>query len=135
MDEAPTAFYHPVPDYLQKATEQLQAYFQGQTLDFQLPLNYKQGTPFQQEVWQALLDIPYGQTRSYLQIAQQVGNPKAIRAVGAAIGQNPLAIVVPCHRVIGSDGSLVGFAGGLQRKKFLLDLEQSAKAGKQGSFF
>ena len=83
------------------------------------------GTEFQQQVWQALTRIPYGQTRSYADIADTIGNPKAVRAVGAANGRNPLAIIVPCHRVIGRDGSLTGYAGGLAIKQFLLNLEQA----------
>ena len=102
--------------------EQLGAYFAKQLRVFTLPLAPR-GTPFQLSVWSALRDIPYGDTRSYAQIAQIIGKPEAIRAVGAANGANPLPIVVPCHRVIGSNGSLTGFGGGLPMKRFLLDLE------------
>lgn len=112
---------HPV---LKLASEQLNAYFAGQRQGFDLPLA-PQGTPFQQRVWQALLTIPYGQTRSYADLAAQIGKPQASRAVGAANGRNPLSIVVPCHRVIGKNGSLTGFAGGVACKQKLLDLEQA----------
>jgi methylated-DNA-[protein]-cysteine S-methyltransferase len=102
--------------------EQLTAYFAKQLREFDLPLAPR-GTPFQLDVWRALRAIPYGETRSYSQIAQIIGKPEAIRAVGAANGANPLPIVVPCHRVIGSNGSLTGFGGGLEMKRYLLDLE------------
>ncbi len=110
-------------DLLQSAKEQLEQYFSGQRKIFDLPLN-PQGTNFMKADWKALTDIPYGETRSYKQIAEAIGNPKACRAVGMANNRNPIAIVIPCHRVIGADGSLVGYAGGLHLKKFLLDLEQ-----------
>lgn len=102
--------------------EQLQAYFSGDLTTFSADLA-PSGTPFQCEVWKALQNIPYGETRSYAEIAKTIGNPKAVRAVGAANGRNPIAIIVPCHRVIGSDGSLTGFGGGLPIKQFLLNLE------------
>jgi methylated-DNA-[protein]-cysteine S-methyltransferase len=101
----------------------LQDYFDGARTAFDLPL-HPVGTPFQRDVWNALRAIPYGATASYAQIARQIGKPNAVRAVGAANGRNPLPIVVPCHRVIGSDGSLTGFSGGLPAKRFLLALEQ-----------
>ena len=110
---------HPL---LMAAEEQLQNYFAKKLSKFSLPLDMH-GTLFQQAVWQALLTIPFGETRSYAQIAIQIGNPKAVRAVGAANGKNPLSIIVPCHRVIGSNGSLTGFAGGLEIKTILLNLE------------
>jgi methylated-DNA-[protein]-cysteine S-methyltransferase len=110
---------HPL---LQKAAQQLTQYFEKKRTSFDLPLTFN-GTPFQQAVWQALLNINHGATTSYAQIAHAIGNPKAVRAVGTAIGANPLPIVVPCHRVIGSNGSLCGFAGGLATKKLLLHLE------------
>ncbi len=103
---------------------QLDGYFAGRLRTFDLPLA-PAGTPFQQRVWSALSDIPFGETRSYGQLAKTIGKPSAMRAVGAANGRNPIAIVVPCHRVIGADGSLTGFGGGIERKKFLLSLEQS----------
>lgn len=101
---------------------QLDEYFSGSRKDFELPLA-PQGTPFQTGVWHMLATIPYGQTISYAQLAQRVGKPTAMRAVGAANGRNPLPIVLPCHRVIGADGSLTGFGGGLPIKQFLLQLE------------
>jgi methylated-DNA-[protein]-cysteine S-methyltransferase len=104
------------------AERQLKEYFAGQRKRFDLPLDFH-GTDFQKSVWQALLAIPYGETRSYGQIACQLGNEKAVRAVGAANGKNPIAIIAPCHRVIGASGALTGFAGGLEAKQFLLDLE------------
>ena len=101
---------------------QLEEYFSGKRRNFELNLR-PQGTAFQLSVWNALQRIPYGETRSYMEIADVIGNPKAVRAVGAANGRNPLPIVVPCHRVIGADGSLTGFGGGLSAKRFLLALE------------
>ncbi|MBL0027729.1 MAG: methylated-DNA--[protein]-cysteine S-methyltransferase [Rhodanobacteraceae bacterium] len=101
---------------------QLAAYFAGESQVFNLPLA-PQGTNFQQSVWSALRGIPYGQTCSYRDIAHVIGNPKGVRAVGLANGRNPLPIIVPCHRVIGADGSMTGFGGGLDTKRFLLDLE------------
>ena len=115
-----TVDQHPI---LQVAQAQFQAYFAGQRHTFDLVLQTLWGTPFQRRVWQALTQIPYGQTTTYGQLANGVGNPKAVRAVGAAIGQNPHSIVVPCHRVLGANGSLTGFAGGLDRKQQLLDHE------------
>jgi methylated-DNA-[protein]-cysteine S-methyltransferase len=107
---------------LVEAARQLQAYFSGQLREFQLPLDV-QGTDFQKRVWGQVAAIPYGETRSYLQISTAVGSPRAVRAVGAANGANPVPIVVPCHRVIGAKGSLVGYGGGLALKKRLLELE------------
>lgn len=104
--------------------EQFEAYFAGRLQRFSLPLAAR-GTPFQQSVWQALCEIPYGETTSYLEIAEAIGNPKAMRAVGAANGRNPLSIIVPCHRVIGRSGKLIGYGGGLPIKRWLLALEQS----------
>lgn len=112
-----------VPEELKDASEQLKAYFRGELRQFNLKLE-PQGTAFQQKVWQALQEIPFGTTCSYLQLAQKLGDIKAIRAVAAANGKNPLWVVVPCHRVIGKDGSLTGYAGGLSRKKWLLEHEQ-----------
>ncbi len=107
---------------LRRARRQLDEYFAGRRRGFDLPLS-PQGTPFQQSVWTALASIPYGQTLSYAGLAARVGRPAAMRAVGAANGRNPLPIVLPCHRVIGADGSLTGFGGGLPTKQFLLKLE------------
>lgn len=104
------------------AKQQLEAYLSGQRKTFDLPLN-SQGTEFQKKVWQALMNIPYGQVVSYQTIAEQVGSPKAVRAVGAANGKNPISIIVPCHRVIAKDGKLTGYSGGLARKKWLLAIE------------
>ncbi len=120
---------HPL--FLQTAKE-LDEYFAGQRLTFTVPLDLGYGTAFQQQVWQCLLQIAPGQTTTYGGISQQIGNPKAMRAVGGAVGRNPIGIIVPCHRVIGSDGSLTGYTGGLDRKIALLTLEpdSSQPAGK-----
>ena len=115
-----------IPEVLQEAAYQLNEYFEGKRQRFVLDLN-PQGTDFQKRVWQALLEIPYGKTISYLELSKSLGDVKAIRAVAAANGKNPLWIVVPCHRVIGSDGSLTGYAGGLHRKKWLLAHESPSK--------
>jgi methylated-DNA-[protein]-cysteine S-methyltransferase len=111
---------HPV---LLEAERQLNDYFVGKRKSFSLKLDFK-GTEFQKRVWAALLTIPFGETRSYKQIAEQIKKPKAVRAVGAANGRNPISIVAPCHRVIGSTGNLTGFAGGLEAKALLLALER-----------
>lgn len=111
-----------IPNFLLPAVQQLQAYFMGELKEFDLKLDL-QGTDFQKKVWQALLEIPYGKTISYLELSRKLGDVKAIRAVASANGKNPVWIVVPCHRVIGSDGSLTGYAGGIERKKFLLEHE------------
>lgn len=116
----------PTP-LLAAAAEQLEAYFAGRLDRFDLPVALS-GTPFQGKVWQALRQIPYGETRTYQEIAAAVGNPAACRAVGMANHHNPLAIVVPCHRVIGKNGALTGYAGGLDRKRFLLDLERRRRS-------
>jgi methylated-DNA-[protein]-cysteine S-methyltransferase len=110
---------HPV---LLKAERQLNDYFAGKLKKFSLRFDFA-GTEFQKEVWRALATIPFGETRSYGEIARQIGRPKAVRAVGAANGRNPISIIVPCHRVIGSSGKLTGFAGGLETKAFLLKTE------------
>jgi len=107
---------------LMEAARQLRAYFAGQLREFQLPLDV-QGTEFQERVWSQVAAIPYGETRSYLQISTAIGSPRAVRAVGAANGANPVPIVVPCHRVIGAKGKLVGYGGGLAMKRRLLELE------------
>ena len=111
-----------IPLELQDAVTQLQDYFDGKRTDFDFKLNPK-GTDFQQKVWQELLKIPFGKTMSYMDLSKKLGDVKAIRAVASANGKNPLWIVVPCHRVIGTDGSLTGYAGGLWRKKWLLEHE------------
>ncbi|MGH8906869.1 MAG: methylated-DNA--[protein]-cysteine S-methyltransferase [Egibacteraceae bacterium] len=112
------------PGPFQAAVEQLAAYFAGERTIFDLPVA-PQGTAFQLQVWKALQEIPYGQTRSYGAIAERIGNPRAVRAVGLANGRNPIAIVIPCHRVIGANGSLTGYGGGLDRKRLLLRLESA----------
>lgn len=111
---------HPV---LRQAMAQLAEYFAGQRTRFDLPLDLQGGTDFQRTVWTALLGIPAGQTVSYGAISQRIGKPAAVRAVGAAVGRNPVSVVVPCHRVLGGDGALTGYAGGLERKTALLRLE------------
>ena len=111
-----------IPTILKDAVSQLNDYFEGKRKDFDFKLNPK-GTNFQQKVWKGLLEIPFGKTCSYIDLSKKLGDVKAIRAVAAANGKNPLWIVVPCHRVIGSDGSLTGYAGGLWRKKWLLEHE------------
>jgi methylated-DNA-[protein]-cysteine S-methyltransferase len=115
-----------IPEVLEDAVYQLNEYFQGKRTDFELTLN-PSGTNFQQKVWKGLLEIPFGKTISYLQLSKLLGDAKAVRAVAAANGRNPLWIIVPCHRVIGSDGSLTGYAGGLSRKKWLLEHESPVK--------
>ncbi len=110
-------------DYLlQKAVAQLKEYFSGQRNHFDLPISTS-GTDFQNKVWQALTTIPFGETWSYQDLADAIGSPKAVRAVGAANGKNPVSVIVPCHRVIGKNGKLTGYAGGVERKKHLLELE------------
>ena len=111
---------HPI---LIEARRQLLAYFAGELRQFSVPLDFR-GTDFQKSVWQALLTIPFGETRSYAAIARQIGKPAAVRAVGTANGRNPISIIAPCHRVIGSNGALTGFAGGLDVKDYLLRLEE-----------
>ena len=116
----------PVQDddpVLRQAAAELHAYFDGQRTKFAVPLDLRGGTPFQQSVWQALMHIPYGVCTTYGSLGAALNNPKAVRAVGAAVGRNPLGIIVPCHRVLGADGSLTGYAGGLGRKAALLQLE------------
>lgn len=115
-----------IPKVLKEAVTQLQDYFEGKRTSFDFKLN-PQGTEFQQKVWQELLEIPFGKTVSYMDITKKLGDVKAIRAVASANGKNPLWIVVPCHRVIGTDGSLTGYAGGLWRKKWLLEHESPSQ--------
>lgn len=130
MSEAPD---NPI---LIRTARQLEEYFSGTRSCFDLELDFA-GTQFQKKVWTALLTIPFGETRTYSQIAEQIGNPGAVRAVGAANGRNPISIVAPCHRVIGASGKLTGFAGGLEAKKRLLTLEggQWSQMGKTGELF
>lgn len=120
-----TSGWEPDPSHalLQDAAGQLQDYLAGRRTGFELPLDLSRGTPFQQAVWHALLAIPRGGTHSYGGLGLALGRPAAMRAVGAAVGRNPLSVIVPCHRVIGADGSLTGYAGGLERKRALLTLE------------
>lgn len=114
---------------LRQAHKELTEYFSGKRYSFEVPVRFN-GTPFQEAVWHALQDIPYGETRTYGEIARAVGNPKACRAVGGANHKNPIMIIIPCHRVIGADGSLVGFGGGLPVKEKLLALEKRTTEGK-----
>lgn len=123
---------HPSP-LTENAKQQLNEYFNGTRMQFELPL-LQEGTDFQQSVWEMLLKVPYGETISYLQLAKKMGDEKTIRAVANANGKNKLALLVPCHRIIGSDGSLTGYAWGLKRKQLLLDLE-AKKAGKKLTLF
>ena len=130
MSEAPD---NPI---LMRTAQQLREYFAGRRNRFDLDLDFA-GTEFQKKVWAALLTIPFGETRSYSEIARQIGNPSAVRAVGAANGKNPISIVAPCHRVIGASGKLTGFAGGLEAKEQLLTLEgcEWSGAGRTGDLF
>lgn len=117
---------HP---HLTHAAMQLDAYFNGSLREFDLPLDLR-GTPFQQTVWRHLSTVAYGATTSYLSHACSIGADRAVRAVGSAIGRNPLSIIIPCHRIVGSDGRLTGYAGGLERKRYLLAFEAAGTAGK-----
>ena len=117
------AIFAPEQSILKQTQAELDEYFLGQRREFSVALD-PQGTDFQKRAWQALLNIPYGETRSYLQQAQMLDNPKAVRAVGGANGKNPILILIPCHRVIGANGKLVGFSSGIEKKQFLLNLEQ-----------
>jgi len=117
---------HSIPNSLKEAIRQLGEYFSGKRKEFS-QLLAPEGTPFQKQVWQELQRIPFGEKRSYLGIALKLGDKNLTRAVGAANGKNPIAIIIPCHRVIGEDGSLTGYAGGLWRKEWLLDFESSSK--------
>ncbi|WP_281979601.1 methylated-DNA--[protein]-cysteine S-methyltransferase [Tenacibaculum mesophilum] len=123
---ATVSFPKETPNCLQDCVKQLDEYFVGKRTAFDLQLN-PQGTNFQQSVWEELLNIPFGRTRTYLEQTKQLGDVKAIRAVASANGKNPIWIVIPCHRVVGSDGSLTGYAGGVWRKKWLLEHESGAK--------
>ena len=129
LDEISLDPQHPV---LIEAERQLSEYFAGKRTQFDLPLE-PDGTEFQKKVWRALREIPFGKTKSYLELARTIGSPDASRAVGAANGKNPLSIVVPCHRVVGADGALTGFAGGLETKAALLALEASRAHDRHGN--
>ena len=126
----PQASNH-IPEDLAPGIHQLSAYFEGKRTVFDLPLN-PQGTDFQKRVWEELRKVPFGRTLSYLELSRRLGDEKAIRAVAAANGKNPIWLIIPCHRIIGSDGSLTGYAGGLWRKKWLIEYE---KGGLQGNLF
>ncbi|WP_433516989.1 methylated-DNA--[protein]-cysteine S-methyltransferase [Nonomuraea sp. CA-143628] len=122
---AEATFGEPDPEPFTEVANQLQAYFDGRRTVFELPMVFA-GTPFQQRVWTALRDIPYGETITYGQLAERIGQPTAARAVGLANGKNPIGIIVPCHRVVGSTGSLTGYGGGLATKQHLLSFERGA---------
>jgi methylated-DNA-[protein]-cysteine S-methyltransferase len=122
----------PLDGLLLEAKKQLDDYFSGKRQAFNLPVLLS-GTPFQYQVWSAVNKIPFGETTSYLKLSQALGNPAAIRAVGAAIGANPILVIIPCHRIIGTNGQLTGYAGGLDRKEHLLELEGRAPMAKQAS--
>lgn len=124
----PSAPAHPAHPALAAACRQLTEYFAGERRAFDLPVD-AQGTAFQRAVWRALAEIPFGATITYAALARAIGQPSAVRAVGAANGRNPLSIIVPCHRVIGSDGTLTGYAGGVMNKRWLLDHERRVMAG------
>lgn len=128
---APSDRWRRDDDSLRFVAEQIEAYFAGELVHFDLPC-VTTGTRFQRRVWAALGEIGFGETITYAQLAQRVGAPKAARAVGAAVGRNPISIIVPCHRAVGSDGSLTGFAGGLPRKRWLLEHEQAVLAESAG---
>lgn len=113
---------------IENAVNQFEEFFKGERISFDIKLS-PEGTKFQKRVWNQLLEIPFGKTTTYQQMANQLGNPKVIRAAASANGKNPIAIIIPCHRVIGSDGSLTGYAGGLHRKKWLLEHESPVKQG------
>jgi methylated-DNA-[protein]-cysteine S-methyltransferase len=115
----------PSTSYFEKLLKRLEAYFAGKRIEFREKLDYGESTPFQQSVWEATRKIPYGKTHTYTWVAQQAGKPKAVRAVGQALGQNPLPIIVPCHRVTSTGGGIGGFTGGLDTKRYLLKLENN----------
>jgi methylated-DNA-[protein]-cysteine S-methyltransferase len=124
----PAATRRPADAFAKAAAQQLRDYFEGARRQFELPIVFR-GTPFQERAWKGLLTIPYGETISYAELARRIGAAGSARAVGTALGRNPVAIIVPCHRVIGSSGSLVGFGGGLDRKRWLLELERATCPG------
>ncbi|MFD4030680.1 methylated-DNA--[protein]-cysteine S-methyltransferase [Streptomyces sp. NPDC058637] len=126
-------FGEPDPRPFGETVRQLEAYFAGELTEFDLPMNLH-GTPFQRSVWAELERIPYGETRSYGELAEQLGKPGASRAVGLANGKNPVGIIVPCHRVVGASGSLTGYGGGLERKRRLLDFERGADSAVPALF-
>jgi methylated-DNA-[protein]-cysteine S-methyltransferase len=121
---------HPL---LNKAMQEITEYFNNQRTEFDLPLSFK-GTIFQEKVWNAILEIPYGKTITYKMLAEKIGSPKAIRAVGTAVGRNPICIIIPCHRILASDGSLGGYVAGLKRKEKLLSLEKSTQHPQEQAY-
>ncbi len=125
----------PVPAVLREAVAQVKAYFRGERKVFQVPLDFGEAPPFHQAVWRELLKIPYGHTTTYLKIAERLGDPKAVRAVGQANRHNPIAIIVPCHRCIAKSGDLQGYFYGLDMKRQLLELENPLSFSRQGSLF
>ncbi|MBI5917711.1 MAG: methylated-DNA--[protein]-cysteine S-methyltransferase [Bacteroidetes bacterium] len=133
--EVPPENYQDAPEHLVEAVRQLSEYFHRQRTEFDLPLDYSAGTLFNQSVWRELLKIPYGHTTSYSAIAKRLNNPEAQQAVGLAARSNPIAIIVPCHRVIAKDGDLQGYFYGLDMKRKLLELENPMSYGEQGSLF
>ncbi|OZS78603.1 cysteine methyltransferase [Tetzosporium hominis] len=126
-DELQHPYSETLPQELKLAFQEIKDYFEGKGKDFTFQMEPQTGTPFQREVWQSLSAIPYGETGSYLQIATSINRPKAVRAVGGANGRNPFTVVLPCHRIIGSSGKMVGYTGGLWRKEWLLAHEQKFK--------
>ena len=135
IEKETSNFAGQLPSFMALCVEELLAYFNDGLETFTTDFLLDQGTEFQQKVWSELLNIPYGRTTTYLKIAEKVGNKKSVRAVGNSIGCNPFAILVPCHRVIGTDGSLTGFAYGIETKRWLLELEKSKLYGKQHKLF
>lgn len=135
VSNEPFDFAKKTPSYLKECIKELEAYFNGGKEYFSMNLDWDQGTLFQQKVWQEIANIPYGQTTSYLKIAEKISTKKAVRAVGTAVGRNPFFLVNPCHRVIGTDGKLRGFAYGLETKRYLLELEKSKLYGVQSKLF
>ncbi len=134
-EELPPENYQDAPEHLVEAVRQMSEYFQRKRTEFDLPLDFSAGTHFNQLVWQELLKIPYGHTTSYSAIAKAIGDPNAVRAVGLANRSNPIAIIVPCHRVIGKSGDLQGYFYGLDMKRKLLELENPMSYGEQGKLF
>lgn len=135
LTDTPPTTQAPVPECLQTCVAQLQAYFKGELQQFDLQLDWTDTSEFNQSVWKILCDIPYGRTTSYSAIAEQLNNPKAVRAVGLANKYNPIAIIVPCHRVIAKSGNLQGYFYGLDMKRRLLELENPMSFGRQGELF
>lgn len=134
IDCLDAGFVEEKTDLIELTKKQLTEYFKQERKEFDIPI-LTLGAPFQKEVWAKLLEIPYGETRSYLELAEDLGNPKAVRAVAAANGANAISIIIPCHRIIGADGELVGYAGGIATKKKLLELEGSLTGGNQIQLF